>query len=159
MLCRMVCHGSLQGFCFRSVFPPVLSCQRASSPMPPWISLSHTDTHTTTAAAADVPLPVVGGYLAFVGWFCVVAGECTFVWCLRHWVKVSPAHSSFAALLRALPSSPPTHHRRAGISLTTGIQFSGLKSWAQLASGDALLKLTPAIGMVVLISLVLRRYR
>lgn len=66
-----------------------------------------------------VPLPVVGGYLCFVGYFCLAAG----------------------------------------MSLATGRHIDGLSSWAQLASRDALLKLAPALAMVLLITAVLHRVR
>lgn len=66
-----------------------------------------------------VPLPVVGGYLCFVGYFCLAAG----------------------------------------VSLASGVEVSGLASWAQLASAEALLKLAPALAMVLLITVVLQRFR
>ncbi|PRW58410.1 sulfate transporter [Chlorella sorokiniana] len=66
-----------------------------------------------------VPLPVVGGYLCFVGYFCLAAG----------------------------------------VSLATGLHVGDLSSWAQLASRDALIKLAPALGMVLLITAVLHRVR
>ena len=45
------------------------------------------------------------------------------------------------------------------MSLATGLHIGDLASWAQLASGDALLKLAPALAMVLLITVVLHRVR
>ncbi len=50
----------------------------------------------------------------------------------------------------------PTH---TGVSLATGLHVGDLSSWAQLASRDALIKLAPALAMVLLITAVLHRVR
>lgn len=47
----------------------------------------------------------------------------------------------------------------AGVSLASGVQVSGLPSWVQLGSADALVKLAPALALVALITLVLHRVR
>ena len=52
---------------------------------------------------------------------------------------------------------PPTH--TLGVSLATGLHMGDLSSWAQLASRDALIKLAPALAMVLLITAVLHRVR
>ncbi|KAL4452289.1 hypothetical protein ABPG75_007951 [Micractinium tetrahymenae] len=66
-----------------------------------------------------VPLPVVGGYLSYVGLFVL----------------------------------------ESGISLATGLQIRSLASWRQLADTQVLLKLAPALALVLLISLVMHRIR
>jgi sulfate permease, SulP family len=66
-----------------------------------------------------VPLPVIGGYLAFVGYFCLAAG----------------------------------------VSLASGVPINADPvSWLNLADADALLKLLPALALLVLIAGVQRRF-
>ena len=98
-----------------------------------------------------VPLPVVGGYLCFVGYFCLAAGELG-----ETRVPACVQGLGWADRERQLCLLPS---RCAGVSLASGLQVSSLASWAQLASGDALLKLAPALAIVALISLVLHRVR
>lgn len=112
-----------------------------------------------------VPLPVIGGYLSFVGWFCTVAGagqRCG--WgcrpageALRRCAYDHPSQST-ASLATLSPHLGPL--LSAGVSLATGVQLDGSPaSWARLLAPDALLKLAPALGLVVCITLVLRRFR
>ena len=69
-----------------------------------------------------------------------------------------PAALSCLALFQpcppASPMAPPP-----GVSLATGLHVGDLASWAQLASGDAVIKLAPALAMVLLITVVLHRVR
>ncbi|KFM27070.1 Uncharacterized protein C24H6.11c [Auxenochlorella protothecoides] len=66
-----------------------------------------------------VPLPVIGGYLAFVGYFCLAAG----------------------------------------VSLASGVHIDeDPMTWAGLASADALLRLVPALLLLLLITAVQRRF-
>lgn len=64
------------------------------------------------------PLPVVGGYLAYVGWFCIVSG----------------------------------------VGLAANVEMNGsLQSFKELFKPHVALRLAPALGMMVLLSLVQRR--
>ena len=56
-------------------------------------------------------------------------------------------------------SLPVCHLPPAGVGLAAGVQVSGLASWLQLASREVLLKLAPALAMLVLITAVLHRIR
>lgn len=65
-----------------------------------------------------VPVPVVGGYLAYVGYFMLISG----------------------------------------ISLSAGIPFKGIQSYAQLVTADALVKLLPAFAMSALLSIIQKKF-
>ena len=116
-----------------------------------------------------VPLPVIGGYLAFVGYFCLTAGG---------WLGGSQAvccnacggqSCSYKAIYGCFQQCPPPHQRKqpacpppaaaAGMGLASGVQISGLASWLQLASWEVLLKLAPALAMLILITVVLHSIR
>ena len=71
-------------------------------------------------------------------------------------------HAAFQSRTDSDRTSPPlvaTSTLSAGVSLATGLHIGDLSSWAQLASRDALLKLAPALAMVLLITAVLHRVR
>ena len=82
--------------------------------------------------------------------------------CIRSAQSLVYAQSAVYAPNQQLPLlyprlTPPPACLEAGVGLASGVQISGLASWLQLASGEVLLKLAPALGTLCLITTVLHR--